>query len=463
MNYKKLNSFLIGHGAYLAFLSSTMFFGCVAENDMSALSCFTVDCDAMGENDEDSGHNDRNKSGSDGPDDCDFYESYPYLSCDRDNEGKTLFSRMDRTIYVCEKDAVSGYSNWNPYYNMSKCNDYKKIVRSSSSSSEKSSSSSKEKDIPNDCETLHSDLKNLECNSSRYGTVLYVVSEETIYACEFTAFLMDYTWVNHPELKSCKDYTPQGLSSSSTPKSSSSSKQLSSSSITKTSSSSAKQPSSSSSNFFTLISSSSSPQRCGDFWCGPEHNYIVSFPLYDGNTNTTEWDSYTDNVDGGISEFSFPVERGNVYSDKAFDPIFEYCDGICGAVTLGSGTMSGPGYAGLFLDVANGDSYGANVIDWGGICITYQVSKIAPIIEIVPADESLTGGIDNYIVRLDASKTVADIFWEDFKQEMGGKYAFVDLYDVLAQLKIIRIAWRGKDRKKAEFNITSIGRYGSCN
>ena len=125
--------------------------------------------------------------------------------------------------------------------------------------------------------------------------------------------------------------------------------------------------------------------------------------------------------------------------------------------------MSGPGYAGLFLDVANGDSYGANVIDWGGICITYQVSEIAPIIEIVPADESLTGGIDNYIVRLDASKTVADIFWEDFKQEMGGKYAFVDLYDVLAQLKIIRIAWRGKDREKAEFNITSIGRYGSCN
>ena len=59
--------------------------------------------------------------------------------------------------------------------------------------------------------------------------------------------------------------------------------------------------------------------------------------------------------------------------------------------------------------------------------------------------------------------TVADIFWEDFKQEMGGKYAFVDLYDVLAQLKIIRIAWRGKDREKAEFNITSIGRYGSCN
>ena len=471
MNYKNLNTFLLGHGVCLAFLLSTMFFGCTAENDASALACFTVDCDAMGEYSSDSKH-DRNNGGNGGPDDCNFYESYPYLPCNSDYEGKTLFSQMDRTIYVCERDASSGYSNWNPYYNMSKCSDYKKSYKSSSSFSERYSSNSKEKDIPNDCETLHSDLKNLECNSSMYGTVLYVVSEETIYACEYTAFLMDYTWVNHPEIKSCKEYTPQGFSSSSSkPKSSlsSSAKQSSSSSVKQTSSSSVKQTSSSSSkpvssssdSFFTLISRSS-PQQCGDFWCGPEHNNIVNIPLYGDNTNTAEWESYNDNDEGGMSEFRFPVDRGNEYSYTAFDPVIEYCDGICGSVTLGKGVAMSA-YAGLYLDVANGDSYGINVIDWGGICITYQVSEIAPIIEIVPADESITKNIDNYVFLLDASKTVADIPWEDFKQEKGGKYYPADLYDILSQVRFISIAWKGKDSEKQEFNITSIGRYGSCN
>lgn len=120
-------------------------------------------------------------------------------------------------------------------------------------------------------------------------------------------------------------------------------------------------------------------------------------------------------------------------------------------------------FVGVGFNVSGGDQKGEDVSSWGGICIGYKSTGIAPALEISPEDEGTVTEYNNYkaALKIAAAPTVVNLAWSDFKQEAGwGKK--VNQSEVLAKTAAVKFKMAGKAGATTEFNITTIGEYGKC-
>ena len=209
----------------------------------------------------------------------------------------------------------------------------------------------------------------------------------------------------------------------------------------------------------------------GDLWCGGDAVYRVETDLDAGGDVSGFWFDFTDVADGGNSYITWPVSRGNVYTDNAFDPVIDECAGMCGTFLLNEGTMTYEPFVGIGFNVAGCkdisnciDMLPADVSAWGGVCVVYS-SDVGVIIEMGLGDkgDSLLG-YDMPSVTLPKSSgtvTMKEVTWNKFQQAGWGK-GTISGEDAATQLVALKFKFQARSGTKGEFNIKSVGRYGSC-
>lgn len=206
------------------------------------------------------------------------------------------------------------------------------------------------------------------------------------------------------------------------------------------------------------------------FWDGSAGEYQVDTGFTDpddGDEPTNGyWYDYNDNKETadngpGTSSIAWPTAKGNAYSDEAFDPIIDECQGMCGSATLG-GPYSYP-FVGVGFNISGGAQKGNDISSWGGICITYKSTGIAPKLEISPENEKEVTGYNNYTasLKIAATPTPIDLPWTSFKQDKGWGTT-VDQATVLASAAAVKFKLSGSDGDATEFGIYQIGSLGAC-
>jgi hypothetical protein len=203
-------------------------------------------------------------------------------------------------------------------------------------------------------------------------------------------------------------------------------------------------------------------------WNGANSEYRVETGFDDGSDTYGYWYSYNDNEetkdDGpGSSKVEWAATPGTEYGgENALDPVIDACGGLCGTATMG-GPYKYP-FVGIGFNVGGEDKdKGFDISSWGGICIGYKSTGIAPALEIAPADEEGTTGYNNFKAKLKITEDVIveDYDWPSFKQEAGWGTK-VEQETVLKNVNAIKFKLADKDGKSTEFNITKIGAYGKC-
>ena len=252
---------------------------------------------------------------------------------------------------------------------------------------------------PGDCDE-HGYHEDFDCNTTTIGTTLFDEAYHVIFVCEEYA-----GWIAHDELSYCSDYSGNGGSQS----------------------------------------KKSSNPLCGDLWCGPDHNETVTTGFDDGSNTSGIWSTFDDNEAGGSSFIRYKNDA-------------ESCSGLCGTVSLNDSLYSQP-YAGLYFNLVNEKSAGADISSWKGFCITYQIPELGPTIELVHqrGDE-----VAPFVTYLDPTKTSANISWNDFIQQQTGTQTSLGRDTFLSRVAAIKIFWIAPTTQSVTFKITSIGTYDSC-
>lgn len=327
--------------------------------------------------------------------------------------------------------------------------------------------------------TVYKDEEALpNCTESREGAVAYLSDKKQLFTCN------DGRWVEKKSIETV--YIPVVTSSSSTilfPTITSSSSVwtfpvVSSSSIAVVfpgilfSSSSVLLPIRSSSSAARSSSSYkpvASTFGCGDMWCGADGLERVETGLDYGDDNSGYWFVINDKADGGYSYVTWPVKLGNEYDDNSMQPVVEYCGGICGSFTLDKGVLDYDPFVMIGFNVAGNDvsgkAYTTDASIWGGICIEYS-STVAGTLELGLGD-ALDASIGYANPAIDLPKATAgkvvDVPWSKFKQPAWARASqMMDLSEAVASLAQVKVKFQAKTGTTGDFNITSIGRYGSC-
>lgn len=203
-----------------------------------------------------------------------------------------------------------------------------------------------------------------------------------------------------------------------------------------------------------------------DTWVGANGEYRVETGFDDGSDTYGYWYDYNDNKETadngpGSSTVIWPVAKGNAYDSTALDPIIDHCGGVCGTATLG-GPYKYP-FVGLGFNLSGGNQGGNDISSWGGICLSYKSTGIAPALELAPENEGTVTGYNNYkaSLKIAATETVVDLPWSSFKQENGWGNK-VDQATVLASAAAIKFKISGTAGKSTDFNIAQIGELGKC-
>ncbi len=195
-------------------------------------------------------------------------------------------------------------------------------------------------------------------------------------------------------------------------------------------------------------------------WNGAASEYRVITDADDGSDESGYWFSYSDENNSGTSSITWPVPTGNEYDDSALDPIIDECGGLCGSVSLGAG-YDYP-FAGIGFNLAGPAQTGVDVTSWGGVCINYTASGIAPVLELGPEDEATFTEYNNYMAKLKITTGGAEnLAWSAFKQESGWGVT-VDQATYLTKVAAIKIKFAGKAGTTGSFNIQQIGETGKC-
>jgi hypothetical protein len=210
---------------------------------------------------------------------------------------------------------------------------------------------------------------------------------------------------------------------------------------------------------------------CGNLWCGPNTDYRVTTGLDKGTNTSGYWFDITDNSFGGESYFTWPVPRGNEYTDDAFDPIIDHCRGICGIATLDHGELAFDAYVGLGFNIAGETSAtdmtpaAADASAWDGICVVYS-STTNMTVEMSLGeygDRDLAFDLP-YAVLPRGTNMVTNLSWEDFDQAGWGKdkgAAVITGPEAAEQLVSLTFKIQATDGDY-NFNLISVGKYGTC-
>ena len=177
------------------------------------------------------------------------------------------------------------------------------------------------------------------------------------------------------------------------------------------------------------------------------------------------WYDFNDIDDGGSSKFTFPPDieeycNGNWYeSVNCFEFMMETYGGIKEKVTLGVGADNP--YVGLGFNTLNEDQDGADVTEWGGLCLEYS-SGLKFQVKIVP-EYDLTMLECDFIASIGASESVktVDIPWSKFGSSCGFGID-IDASKVLANAAAVHLRFDGKAGDTGDFLLTKIGSLGQC-
>lgn len=200
-------------------------------------------------------------------------------------------------------------------------------------------------------------------------------------------------------------------------------------------------------------------------WYGDENVYQIDTELDAGTETAGYWFTYGDDADGGASKVTWPVEKGNEYSDDALDPIIDYCSGVCGTFTLDKGTLTYKPFVGIGFNIAGEDDAGtpapADASAMGGVCIAYSVD-VAANLEMGLGDAGDAAiGYDNPFVSLPKSATgvVKEFEWSAFKQAGWGS-GKIKGDEAAAKLVALKFKIQAASGTTGSFNIMSIGANG---
>lgn len=230
--------------------------------------------------------------------------------------------------------------------------------------------------------------------------------------------------------------------------------------------------SSSSANLSSAAGSSSSisivtVSAYADMWSGWASEYSVNTGIDAGAENNGRWFEYNDAADGGNSTIEWPVARGNEYDAGAFDPIIDYCGGICGEYKLNEG-FDYP-FVGIGFNIAGSKTSTtapepADVSSWEGICVVYVLDHPGHL-EMGFTDSLETAmEYDVHSITLPKKTTgyVANFKWEDFQQAGWGEGVVMSGDDAAKELVSLKFKISGRSGDVGSFNVMAVGRYNTC-
>lgn len=176
------------------------------------------------------------------------------------------------------------------------------------------------------------------------------------------------------------------------------------------------------------------------------------------------WYDFNDANDGGSSKFTYPPDikkacDENWYTGTCYEFMMETYGGIKGTIKLGAGAENP--YVGLGFNILNEDQDGADISEWGGLCLEYS-SGLKFQVKIVP-EYDLTMLECDFIASIGASESVkkVDIPWSKFKSSCGAGIA-IDAAKVLANASAVHLRFDGKAGDTGDFLLTKIGSLGQC-
>ena len=173
------------------------------------------------------------------------------------------------------------------------------------------------------------------------------------------------------------------------------------------------------------------------------------------------WYDFNDRNDGGSSKFTFPPEYTDCnYYGSCIPMGLEAYGGLKVKVELGAGAEVP--HVGLGFNTLNEDQDGADVTEWGGLCLEYS-SELNFVVKIHVEDGIIMKGCD-FIASIGASesKKVVDIPWDRFGQSCGWGGKAFDVDTVLANAAAVHLLFEGKAGDSGDFLLTKIGSLGQC-
>lgn len=195
-----------------------------------------------------------------------------------------------------------------------------------------------------------------------------------------------------------------------------------------------------------------------DLWC-KDNDYRVNTGMDEYDDDSGYWWVEDDHIVDGASEIEWPVPRGNDYTELAFDPVIDYCKGLCGTAHL----VKGGYYLNPFVSIGF-DIPGApvDVSDWGGVCITYMVQVPASLVLRLDPDKeaSLSSDLPTVSLSKDSSATEKCFAWSDFKQGGWSTKEKISGSEAAKILRGIAFKIQNKDGTTAEFNIIRLRKAG---
>lgn len=201
-------------------------------------------------------------------------------------------------------------------------------------------------------------------------------------------------------------------------------------------------------------------------WYGIEGIYQIETGMDNGNKNSGYWYDFNDSEEGGKSYIEWPVEKGNEYSDKAMDPIIDYCGGVCGTAHFDKGPLEvvdpfvGVGFN-LVGEDDDGNVQSGDISKWTEICIQYS-SDIPASLALGFTEEYARDSLkfDVPIVTLQKAASATYKCFEMSRFKQAGWGIKQPLENMLKQVTSINIGFSDKSVTEARFNITGIGWYG---
>lgn len=232
----------------------------------------------------------------------------------------------------------------------------------------------------------------------------------------------------------------------------------------------------SSSSSFDFSSSSHPPVACkaanawggcvigvdGDYvWKGYDQVYMVETGLDNGSETAGSWFEFNDNENGGGSAIKWPVDKGNSYDEESFDPVIDFCGGMCGEITFDKGSLDFSPFVGIAFSIAGKKEDGtlepADISNWENICIMYR-SDISLTMELGVTDSLMINVLkyDRPKVNLPRNSGRKCFNFSDFKQTGYGEKMAID--EVLKQVTSIEFMFSQptSSTKTATFYIQAI-------
>ena len=208
-------------------------------------------------------------------------------------------------------------------------------------------------------------------------------------------------------------------------------------------------------------------------WNGADEN--VTSQVETGLRNETDisgyWVAYSDDSDGAESQILWDIDLSLEWIPNRYDPIIDYCKGMCGTAHLRKATSSHVPSANVaFYVVGTISEHDFSLVtgdasSWGGLCVTYT-SDTDIALELGLGE--VTDSIINYAnpaVPLPASKTSNRMVfsWSDFKQPSSyDGDVKIDGETAAKQLATVKFKIQAEDGNY-RFNICAVGpKDGTC-